>query len=95
MFHSPLLTLLKHVEQKIVFETRRTRILEACRKHRNLVYIYSDVYIYIIVFFFDIHIYFGELSFMQFAGIAVDCGDVILLLIANILATRVNCNFLI
>jgi len=77
------------------FVTRRTRILQACRKHRNLVYIYSDVYIYIIVFFFDIHIYFGELSFMQFAGIAVDCGDVILLLIANILATRVNCNFLI
>jgi len=73
--------------------TRRTRILQACRKHRNFVYVYSYVYKNIIVFFFDIHIFFGVIFLKQFASIAVDCGNVILLHIANILATRVSCNF--
>jgi len=79
---SPLLT---------VFVTRRTRILQACRKHTNLSHIYSDVYKNIILFFLTFLFPIADLlSNVQVLQQTVRTWFECLL---PILATRVNCNF--
>jgi len=54
------------------FVTGRTRILQPSRKHPNLVYIYSDVYKNIIVFFFD-----HQVSFVEFLAMYKYCSTLL------------------